>query len=216
MLAEDQGILRSSLTVMLGIEPDIQVVASAANRTEALRAVGLHLPAVLVTDIEMPQLTGLDLAARVKELYPATWVLILTTFARPGYLRRALDAGAIGYLLKDCPSTEMAEAVRRVARGERVIDPGLAAESSSETYSHESAFVLACSYGDWLRQSLNRTARDRGAVARSSEGWLQAGLLGDGRWRDDGPARVGQVPGTPRSGRHAGGVAAGPAGPLDL
>ncbi len=103
VLAEDQGILRSSLTVMLGIEPDIQVMASAGNGTEALRAVGLHRPAVLVTDIEMPQSTGLDLAARVKELYPATRVLILTTFARPGYLRRALDAGAFGIPAEGLP-----------------------------------------------------------------------------------------------------------------
>ena len=151
VLAEDQGILRSSLTIMLGIEPDIQVMASAGNGADALRAVGLHLPAVLVTDIEMPQLTGLDLAARVKELYPATRVLILTTFARPGYLRRALDVGAVGYLLKDCPSTEMAEAVRRVARGERVIDPGLAAES-------------------WSADAGPLTEREREVLRRAGEG----------------------------------------------
>lgn len=131
VLAEDQGILRSSLAVMLGIEPDIRVLAAVSNGHEALRAVGQERPNVLVTDIEMPQLTGLDLAVRVKELYPATRVLILTTFARPGYLRRALDAGAVGYLLKDCPSTEMADAIRRVARGVRVVDPGLAADSWS-------------------------------------------------------------------------------------
>ena len=86
VLAEDQGILRSSLAVMLGIEPDIRVLAAVSNGHEALRAVGKERPDVLVTDIEMPQLTGLDLAVRVKELYPATRVLILTTFARPGYL----------------------------------------------------------------------------------------------------------------------------------
>ena len=157
VLAEDQGILRSSLTVMLGIEPDIQVVASAGNGADALRAVGLHRPAVLVTDIEMPQLTGLDLAARVKDLYPATRVLILTTFARPGYLRRALDAGAVGYLLKDCPSTEMAEAVRRVARGERVIDPGLAAES-------------------WSADAGPLTEREREVLRRAGEGESTAEL----------------------------------------
>ncbi len=157
VLAEDQGILRSSLTVMLGIEPGIHVIASAANGAEALRAVGLHLPAVLVTDIEMPQMTGLDLAARVKELYPATRVLILTTFARSGYLRRALDAGAIGYLLKDCPSTEMAEAVRRVARGERVIDPGLAAQS-------------------WSADAGPLTEREREVLRRAGEGESTAEL----------------------------------------
>jgi two-component system response regulator DesR len=157
VLAEDQGILRSSLTVMLGIESDIQVVASAGNGTDALRAVGLHRPTVLVTDIEMPQMTGLDLANRVKDLYPETRVLILTTFARSGYLRRALDAGAIGYLLKDCPSTEMAEAVRRVARGERVIDPGLAAES-------------------WSADAGPLTEREREILRRAGEGETTAEL----------------------------------------
>ena len=157
VLAEDQGVLRSSLTVMLDIEPDIQVVASAGNGADALRAVGVHLPVVLVTDIEMPQLTGLDLAARVKELYPATRVLILTTFARPGYLRRALDAGAVGYLLKDCPSTEMAEAIRRVAHGERVIDPALAAES-------------------WSADAGPLTEREREVLRRAGEGESTADL----------------------------------------
>lgn len=157
VLAEDQGILRSALTVMLGIESDISVLASAGDGTEALRAVGLHRPAVLVTDIEMPQLTGLDLANRVKELYPETRVLILTTFARPGYLRRALDAGAVGYLLKDCPSTEMADAIRRVARGERVIDPGLAAES-------------------WSAEAGPLTEREREVLRRAGEGESTAEL----------------------------------------
>lgn len=157
VLAEDQGILRSSLTVMLGIEPDIQVVAAAGNGIDALRAVGFHRPVVLVTDIEMPQMTGLDLAHRVKELYPDTRVLVLTTFARPGYLRRAMEAGAVGYLLKDCPSTEMAEAVRRVARGERVIDPGLAAES-------------------WAADAGPLTDREREVLRRAGEGESTADL----------------------------------------
>jgi two-component system response regulator DesR len=157
VLAEDQGILRSSLTVMLGIEPDITVLAAVSNGHEALRAVGQHRPVVLVTDIEMPQLTGLDLAVRVKELYPATRVLILTTFARPGYLRRALDAGAVGYLLKDCPSTEMADAIRRVARGVRVIDPGLAADS-------------------WSADAGPLTEREREVLRRAGEGESTAEL----------------------------------------
>jgi len=157
VLAEDQGILRSSLAVMLGIEPDIRVLAAVSNGHEALRAVGKERPDVLVTDIEMPQLTGLDLAVRVKELYPATRVLILTTFARPGYLRRALDAGAVGYLLKDCPSTEMADAVRRVARGVRVIDPGLAADS-------------------WSADAGPLTEREREVLRRAGEGVSTAEL----------------------------------------
>ncbi|WP_263374996.1 response regulator transcription factor [Granulicella aggregans] len=131
VLAEDQGMVQGALAVLLGIEPDIEVVAAANDGEEALRAIGRHRPGVLVTDIEMPKLTGLELAGRVRELYPATRVLILTTFARPGYLRRALDAGALGYLLKDRPSTELADAVRRVYRGLRVVDPELAAEAWS-------------------------------------------------------------------------------------
>jgi two-component system, NarL family, response regulator DesR len=157
VLAEDQGILRSSLAVMLGIEPDIRVLAAVSNGHEALRAVGQERPDVLVTDIEMPQLTGLDLAVRVKELYPSTRVLILTTFARPGYLRRALDAGAVGYLLKDCPSTEMADAIRRVARGVRVIDPDLAADS-------------------WSADAGPLTEREREVLRRAGEGESTAEL----------------------------------------
>ena len=114
--------------MLLGIEADIQVVGSAADGEEALRIVAKERPDVLLTDIEMPRMTGLDLTARVRELYPETRVLIVTTFGRPGYLRRALDAGAHGYLLKDRPSTELAEAVRRVSQGLRAVDPGLAAE----------------------------------------------------------------------------------------
>jgi two-component system response regulator DesR len=131
VLAEDQGMVQGALAVLLGIEPDIEVVAAANDGEEALRAIGKHRPGVLVTDIEMPKLTGLELAGRVRELYPATRVLILTTFARPGYLRRAMDAGALGYVLKDRPSTELADAVRRVYRGLRVVDPALAAEAWS-------------------------------------------------------------------------------------
>jgi two-component system response regulator DesR len=129
VLAEDQGMVRGALSVLLGIEPDIEVVASASDGEEAFRAVGTHRPDVLVTDIEMPRLTGLELAVKVRELYPETRVLMLTTFARPGYLRRALEAGAHGYLLKDRPSTELADAVRRISRGLRVVDSELAAEA---------------------------------------------------------------------------------------
>ena len=129
VLAEDQGMVRGALAVLLGIEPDIEVLALASDGEEALRAVGLHRPSVLVTDIEMPKMTGLELAARVRELYPGTRVMILTTFARPGYLRRAMEAGAHGYLLKDRPSTELAESLRRVHRGQRVVDPGLATDA---------------------------------------------------------------------------------------
>lgn len=128
VLAEDQGMLRGALATLLSIEPDFEVLGSFPDGEQALQAVGKHRPDVLVADIEMPTMTGLELTARVKELYPETRVLILTTFARPGYLRRALDAGASAYLLKDRPSEALADAVREVSCGRRVVDPQLASQ----------------------------------------------------------------------------------------
>jgi two-component system response regulator DesR len=129
VLAEDQAMVLGALSALLETDTGIQVVARAANGALALAAVAEHKPDVLVTDIEMPEMTGLTLAAEVHERFPKTKVVILTTFARPGYLRRALDAGALGYLLKDRPAAELSEAVRRAARGLRVVDPELAAEA---------------------------------------------------------------------------------------
>jgi two-component system, NarL family, response regulator DesR len=131
VLAEDQAMVLGALAALLETEPDIAVCARVTNGRAALEALGRQKADVLVTDIEMPEMTGLALAAEVRDRYPDTRVIILTTFARPGYLRRALDAGAKGYLLKDRPSAELAEAVRRVHRGQRVIDPELAAEAWS-------------------------------------------------------------------------------------
>jgi two-component system response regulator DesR len=129
ILAEDQTMVLGALSALLELEPDITVVAQTANGREALTAVTRLAPDVLVTDIEMPQMTGLELAASLRTTHPSTRTIILTTFARPGYLRRALDAGARGYLLKDRPASELADAVRRVHRGLRVVDPALATEA---------------------------------------------------------------------------------------
>ena len=131
VLAEDQAMVLGALAALLELEPDIQVVARAANGRDALRAVEQLAPDVLVTDIEMPEMTGLEVAAALKISRPTVRTVILTTFARPGYLRRALDSGARGYLLKDRPAAELADAVRRVHRGLRVVDPGLATEAWS-------------------------------------------------------------------------------------
>lgn len=128
VLAEDQSMLRGALAALLSIESDMEVLGSFSDGDQALQAVGKHRPEVLVTDIEMPKMSGLELTARVKELYPDTHVLILTTFGRPGYLRRALEAGASAYLLKDRPSEELANAIREVSRGARVVDPQLASQ----------------------------------------------------------------------------------------
>jgi two-component system response regulator DesR len=129
IVAEDQAMVLGALAALLETEPDIAVCARAANGRQALAAVAKLKPDVLVTDIEMPEMTGLTLAAEVRDRHPQTRVMILTTFARPGYLRRALDAGAKGYLLKDRPAAELANAVRRVHQGLRVVDPELAAEA---------------------------------------------------------------------------------------
>ena len=129
VLAEDQMMVLGALAALLELEGDIQVIAKAANGRDALRAAEQMNPNILVTDIEMPGMTGLEVAAALKVSRPAVRTVILTTFARPGYLRRALDSGARGYLLKDRPAAELADAVRRVNQGLRVVDPALAAEA---------------------------------------------------------------------------------------
>ena len=129
VIAEDQGMVLGALAALLEIESDIAVVGQFRNGKEALAAVLAQKPDVFITDIEMPEMTGLDVAAELKRRRTPTRVIILTTFARAGYLRRALEAGASGYLLKDMRAEELADAVRRVQRGLRVIDPELAAEA---------------------------------------------------------------------------------------
>jgi two-component system, NarL family, response regulator DesR len=129
VVAEDQGMVLGALATLLEIESDVAVVARARNGAEALNAVLTHKPDVFLTDIEMPEMTGLDVAAELKRKRCSTRTIILTTFARAGYLRRALDAGAAGYLLKDMAAEKLADAVRRVQSGLRVIDPELAAEA---------------------------------------------------------------------------------------
>ena len=131
VLAEDQAMVLGALAALLDMEPDITVVARAATGRAALDAVHTLTPDILVTDIEMPRMTGLEVAAALSSTHPDVRTIILTTFARPGYLRRALDAGARGYLLKDHPASQLADAVRKVHRGQRVIDPALATEAWS-------------------------------------------------------------------------------------
>lgn len=126
VLAEDQAMVRGALSALLGLERDLQLLAEAGDGDSAWRAVQTLQPDLLVTDIEMPGCTGLDLALRIRDAGLRTRVIILTTFARAGYLRRALDAGVRGYLLKDAPSEQLAAALRQVQAGGRVIDPQLA------------------------------------------------------------------------------------------
>ena len=132
VLAEDQAMLRGALSALLSMEDDIEVVGLAGDGEEAWRELQRTAPDLLVTDIEMPGLTGLELAQRIQRHGLATKVVIVTTFARAGYLRRALDAGVQGYLLKDAPAEELAAALRRVHGGGRAIDPQLALEAWTE------------------------------------------------------------------------------------
>ena len=132
VVAEDQAMVLGALAALLEIQSDIEVVGRALDGAEALELVAAHAPDVLLTDIEMPRMTGLEVAAEISRRRLPTRVIILTTFARAGYLRRALDASASGYLLKDSPAEDLANAVRRVHAGGRAIDPELAREAWTE------------------------------------------------------------------------------------
>jgi two-component system response regulator DesR len=132
VIAEDQSMVLGALAALLEIESDVRVVGQAGDGKEALQLTLQLKPDVLLTDIEMPQMTGLEVAAELKQRGSSTRIIILTTFARPGYLRRAMQAGAAGYLLKDAPAATLANALRRVNAGHRVIDPELATEAWTE------------------------------------------------------------------------------------
>ncbi len=127
LLAEDQGMMRGALALLLGLEPDMEVVAQVDRGDLVLAAALEHRPDVALLDIEMPGVSGLDAAAQLRVSLPACRVIILTTFGRPGYLRRAMEGGAKGFLVKDAPVEELAGAIRRVLAGETVIDQDLAA-----------------------------------------------------------------------------------------
>ena len=127
LLADDQELIRVALGVMLGLEDDFEVVASVGRGDEAVAAAKDHQPDVALLDIEMPGIDGLAVAGVLAREVPGCRSLILTTFGRPGYLRRAMESGACGFVVKDAPPERLADAIRRVAAGERVVDPVLAA-----------------------------------------------------------------------------------------
>lgn len=131
VVVDDQAMVRGALAILLDLEPDIDVVAQAADGREAVEVLaGLPTAAdVVLMDVEMPTMDGITACAAIVSRFPGTRVLMLTTFGRPGYVQRALDAGASGFVVKDAPSEQLADAVRRVARGQRVIDPTLAVET---------------------------------------------------------------------------------------
>ena len=129
LLADDQALVRGALSALLGLEPDLEVVAEVGSGDEVVAAVLEHRPDVALLDVEMPGMDGITATAEVRRASPETRVLIVTTFGRPGYLRRALQAGASGFVVKDTPAPQLADAVRRVHAGLRVVDPDLATDS---------------------------------------------------------------------------------------
>lgn len=129
LLADDQALVRGALSALLGLEADLEVVAEAGTGTDAVAAAREVTPDVALLDVEMPGLDGIAACAEVRAVSPGTRVLIVTTFGRPGYLRRALRAGASGFVVKDTPAPQLADAVRRVHQGLRVVDPALATDS---------------------------------------------------------------------------------------
>jgi two-component system, NarL family, response regulator DesR len=131
LLAEDQAMVRGAIAALLDLEEDIEIVAEASRGDEVVPAALQSVPDVALLDVEMPGGNGLIAAAALREKLPSCRVIILTTFGRAGYLKRAMESGAVGFLLKDAPSSELAKAIHRVMRGERVVDPDLAAMALS-------------------------------------------------------------------------------------
>jgi two-component system response regulator DesR len=129
LLADDQALVRGALAALLSLETDLEVVAEVERGDQVVPTACHVRPDVAVLDIEMPGLDGIAATAALREALPACRVLVVTTFGRPGYLRRAMEAGASGFLVKDAPAEQLADAIRRVHQGLRVVDPGLAAET---------------------------------------------------------------------------------------
>jgi len=132
LLAEDQELVRGAMAALLSLEPDIEVVAQVGRGDEVVAAALASRPDVAMLDIEMPGEDGMAAAGRLRRALPGCRILMVTTFGRPGYLRRAMASGASGFMLKDAPARELAIAIRRTAAGERVLDPQLAAQALSD------------------------------------------------------------------------------------
>jgi two-component system response regulator DesR len=197
LLADDQALVRGALSALLSLEPDLEVVAEVASGDLVVPAVLEHRPDVALLDVEMPGLDGISAAAEVRRVAPRTRVLIVTTFGRPGFLRRAMQSGADGFVVKDTPAAQLADAVRRVHQGLRVVDPALAMDSltvgDSPLTERETEVLRAASDGSavtviagrvhlspgTVRNHLSSAIGKTGAVNRSeavriatSLGWL--------------------------------------------
>lgn len=168
LIADDQALVRGALGALLDLEPDLTVIGMASDGAEALRLTEELRPDVCLMDIQMPGMDGVEATRHIRQVSPETRILVVTTFARPGYLRSALDAGASGFIVKDTPAEQLAEAVRRVHSGLRVLDPVLAADS---------LFDGANPLSDRERQVLRLAADGRSAAAIAAEVFLSAGTV---------------------------------------
>jgi two-component system response regulator DesR len=168
LVVDDQALVRGALGALLDLEPDLAVVGYAADGQEAVAEAGRLRPDVCLMDIQMPGVDGIAATGAVRGASEGTRVLIVTTFARPGYLRAALDAGASGFIVKDAPPEQLAEAVRRVHAGLRVVDPALA---------EASLFDGANPLTERERQVLRLAADGRSAAAIAAEVFLSAGTV---------------------------------------
>jgi two-component system, NarL family, response regulator DesR len=168
LLAEDQAMVRGALSALLSREPDIEVVAEVARGDEVVEAAQAALPDVALLDIEMPGGSGLDAAALLRKVLPSCHTVILTTFGRSGYLQRAMESGAVGFLLKDAPASELAVALRRVMAGERMVDPELAlaalSEGSNPLTPRERDVLAASLFGASLAEIAARLVLSEGTV----------------------------------------------------
>lgn len=179
VVADDQAMLRGALAALLELEPDLRVVGVASDGEEAVRVVAETNPDVCLMDIQMPGMDGIAATRAVRASNAGTRVLIVTTFARPGYLRSALDAGASGFVVKDAPVEQLADAVRRVHAGLRVVDPALA---------EASLFEGANPLSEREQQVLRLAADGRSAAAIASEVFLSPGTV-----RNNLSAAIGKV-----------------------
>jgi two-component system response regulator DesR len=168
LIAEDQDLVRGALAALLSLERDIEIVDQVDRGDEVVRHALQHRPDVAVLDIEMPGQDGIEAAAELRRKLPACRVLILTTFGKPGLMRRAMAAGASGFMLKDARAEELAVAIRRTAGGERVVDPQLAAQALSEGDSplspRETAVLAASSDGSSAVEVASRLHLSEGTV----------------------------------------------------
>jgi two-component system, NarL family, response regulator DesR len=168
LLADDQALVRGALATLLGLEADMEVVAEVGRGDEVVAAARRTSPDVALVDVEMPGLDGIAATAALHEALPGVRVLIVTTFGRPGFLRRALQAGASGFVVKDTPARQLAEAVRRVHAGLRVVDPALAADSlsggDSPLTARETQVLVAARNGGSVSDIAKQVSLSEGTV----------------------------------------------------